>query len=44
MRINFDRGLKRTFERGTTERLLVELHGIEDDEDNDIEGETIAIR
>lgn len=44
MRVNFERGLKRTFERGTTQRNLVELHGVDDDEDNEIEGETIIIK
>jgi len=44
MRVNFDRGLKRSFARDTTERLLVELHGIADNSDDDIEDETITIK
>jgi len=44
MRIDFDRGLKRSFERGTRDNLRVELHGIADDEENDIDDETISIK
>ncbi|KAF8440747.1 hypothetical protein BGX38DRAFT_1096977 [Terfezia claveryi] len=44
MRWDFDRGLKRSFEKGAKFKLTVELSGIADNEEDGIEDETIIIQ
>lgn len=44
MRWDFDRGLKRSFEKGARFKLTVELSGIADNEEDGIEDETIIIQ
>ena len=44
MRWDFDRGLKRSFEKGAKFKLTVELSGIPDNEEDGIEDETIIIQ
>lgn len=43
MLANFESGLKRSFEKDARFKLTVELQGIDDNEEDDIEDETITI-